>query len=288
MKLKTNMLVSPTYQQRAVSDEAALSLCDLLCVLARWKSTLFDSYGSNRPDHYRWVIQQKVPQIRYNKSTKRARNNYIQYILIHFANIFCRERGPPDNDEPCFSSDGILRCSQISGHHFRCADKPCTTVILVQRSELPRMSIAVVLRPHQSWTDSKSRKDWYNMMPNDLFMLSWERTMTERPLTAERLLRSLSVTGKLLGFHYTAYMIEQVAVDPARVHLITKRLYPETAQKFGTTDTAVERAVRTLIDAIWDRTDHEMLEHIAGTPLKRPPTNTEFLDMMAEYLKTHR
>ena len=51
--------------------------------------------------------------------------------------------------------------------------------------------------------------------------------MTERPLTAERLLRSLSVTGKLLGFHYTAYMIEQVAVDPARVHLITKRLYPE-------------------------------------------------------------
>ena len=122
----------------------------------------FDSYGSNRPDHYRWVIQQNVPQIRYNKGTKRARNNYIQYILMHFANIFCRERGPPDNDEPCFSSDGILRCSHISGHHFRCADKPCTTVILVQRSELPRMSIAVVLRPHQSWTDSKSRKDWYN------------------------------------------------------------------------------------------------------------------------------
>ena len=112
--------------------------------------------------------------------------------------------------------------------------------------------------------------------------------MTERPLTAERLLRSLSVTGKLLGFRHTAYMIEQVAVDPARVHLITKRLYPETAQQFGTTDTAVERAVRTLIDAVWDRTDHEMLEYIAGTPLKRPPTNSEFLDMMAEYLKTHR
>ena len=65
------------------------------------------------------------------------------------------------------------------------------------------------------------------MMPNDLFMLSWERTMTERPLTAERLLRSLSVTGKLLGFHYTAYMIEQVAVDPARVHLITNAFIPK-------------------------------------------------------------
>lgn len=186
MKLKTNLLVLPTYRKRAVSDEAAFSLCDLLCALARWKLTLFDSYESNHPNHYRWTIQQNVPQIRYNKSTKRARNNYIKYILARFANIFCRERGPPADDEPCFSSNGILRCSHISGHHFRCTDKPCTTVILVQSSELTRMSIAVVLRPHQSWTDSKSRKDWYSMMPNNLFMLSWERTMTERPLTAER------------------------------------------------------------------------------------------------------
>ena len=150
MKLKTNMLVSPTYQQRAVSDEAALSLCDLLCVLARWKSTLLIAMGRIAQTITDGSYKQKCHRYGIIKAPKRARNNYIQYILIHFANIFCRERGPPDNDEPCFSSDGILRCSQISGHHFRCADKPCTTVILVQRSELPRMSIAVVLRPHQS------------------------------------------------------------------------------------------------------------------------------------------
>ena len=112
--------------------------------------------------------------------------------------------------------------------------------------------------------------------------------MAEKKLDAERLLRALSVTGKLVGFQYAIYMIELITDDPARVRLITKRLYPETAEQFGTTGSAVERAIRNLIYAVWDRTDHTLLEHIAGTPLKRPPSNSEFLDMLAGYLRNHR
>ena len=42
---------------------------------------------------------------------------------------------------------------------------------------------------------------------------------------AERLLRRLGVTGKLSGFRYAVYMVEQVRDQPDNVLLITKRLY---------------------------------------------------------------
>lgn len=108
----------------------------------------------------------------------------------------------------------------------------------------------------------------------------------DKPLTTERILRALGVTGKLLGFKYTLYMVEQLMDSKIGVLLITKNLYPETARHFGVTASSVERALRTLIHVCWERTDHSFLEHIAGTPLGRVPTNSEFLDMLVAYLRT--
>ena len=45
------------------------------------------------------------------------------------------------------------------------------------------------------------------------------------PLDAERLLRLLGVSGKLSGFYFTVYMLEQVQKKPEYVLLITKRPY---------------------------------------------------------------
>lgn len=53
-------------------------------------------------------------------------------------------------------------------------------------------------------------------------------------LDAERLLRLLGVSGKLSGFHFAVYMLEQVQEKPEYVLLITKRLYSQTAQYFHT------------------------------------------------------
>lgn len=53
-------------------------------------------------------------------------------------------------------------------------------------------------------------------------------------LDAERLLRLLGVSGKLSGFYFAVYMLEQVQEKPEYVLLITKRLYNQTAQYFHT------------------------------------------------------
>lgn len=52
-------------------------------------------------------------------------------------------------------------------------------------------------------------------------------------LDAERLLRLLGVSGKLSGFHFAVYMLEQVQEKPEYVLLITKRLYGAARQLRG-------------------------------------------------------
>ena len=104
-------------------------------------------------------------------------------------------------------------------------------------------------------------------------------------LDAERLLRLLGVSGKLSGFHFAVYMLERVQEKPEYVLLITKRLYSQTAQYFHTTTNCVERNLRTLVQACWRQPDHSLLERIAGHPLSQPPTNAQFIDMVAAFLR---
>lgn len=122
-------------------------------------------------------------------------------------------------------------------------------------------------------------------MPIFYFVPDQGDDVLKKPLTAERLLRSLGATGKLAGFRYTVYMIERIQEDPEQLQLITKRLYQETGKKFNVSAASVERNLRTLIHFCWNRTEHSLLEHISGTALKNPPTNSEFLDILASYLR---
>lgn len=104
-------------------------------------------------------------------------------------------------------------------------------------------------------------------------------------LDAAGLLRRLGGTGKLRGFPLAVYMVERIREDPEAVRLITKRLYPETAERFGVSQAVVERSVRTVVRRCWGWPDHTLLERIAGGPLHCCPTNTEFLDMAADFLR---
>lgn len=104
----------------------------------------------------------------------------------------------------------------------------------------------------------------------------------EMPVTAERLLRSIGASGRLTGFDYAVFMIEQIVDGKSSIQLITKRLYPETAKHFGVKPHSVERALRTLINICWEEGD---LSKIAGRTLTQKPSNADFIDMLAAYIK---
>ena len=84
-------------------------------------------------------------------------------------------------------------------------------------------------------------------MPIFYFVPDQEADALKKPLTAERLLRSLGATGKLTGFRCAVYMVERIRENPEQLQLITKRLYKETGKKFGVSAASVERNLRTLI-----------------------------------------
>lgn len=123
-------------------------------------------------------------------------------------------------------------------------------------------------------------------MPLVYYLPEYEKDSAQAPLDAARLLRLLGVNGKLAGFHYAAYMVEQVRDQPENMVLITKRLYMQTAEHFNTTPSCVERNLRTLIQSCWSYPDHSLLNLIAGTELKQPPTNSCFIDILAAYLRS--
>lgn len=109
---------------------------------------------------------------------------------------------------------------------------------------------------------------------------------TQKPLNADRLLRMLGVSGKLIGFRYAVYMIEQVRDHPEKIQLVTKDFYMKTAMLYGTTPGSVERNVRTVICACWRYPDHTLLDQIAGFTLKTQPTNSQFIDILAAFLRS--
>ena len=113
-------------------------------------------------------------------------------------------------------------------------------------------------------------------MPLFYYVSDHEKDAMHKPLDAERLLRMLGASGKLAGFRQAAYMIERVRENPKYVQLITKRLYRESC---------VERNLRTLIQTCWKYPDHSFLDLITGAPLMQAPTNTQFIDMLAAYLR---
>ena len=69
---------------------------------------------------------------------------------------------------------------------------------------------------------------------------------------------------------------------------ITKQLYPSIAQKFDTTPSRVERAIRHAIEVAWGRGELDTLNSLFGYTVnggKGKPTNSEFIALIADKIR---
>lgn len=96
------------------------------------------------------------------------------------------------------------------------------------------------------------------------------------------LLHSLGATENYAGFFPTVYAVQLSISDPERLGLVTKMIYPDVAGRYGTNWKAVERNIRTLVSVAWEN-DPLMLSELAGFPLKRKPTNAQFLSILTGF-----
>ena len=102
------------------------------------------------------------------------------------------------------------------------------------------------------------------------------------------IIHELGVPAHIKGYQYLREAIMMVINDIDIINQITKQLYPDIAEKYRTTPSRVERAIRHAIEVAWSRGQVETMDRIFGytvNSIKGKPTNSEFIAMIADKLR---
>lgn len=102
------------------------------------------------------------------------------------------------------------------------------------------------------------------------------------------IIHEVGVPAHIKGYQYLREAIIMVINDIDVINQITKCLYPQIANKFHTTPSRVERAIRYAIEVAWGRGQQDIVENIFGYTIsaaKGKPTNSEFIAMISDKLR---
>lgn len=146
--------------------------------------------------------------------------------------------------------------------------------------------------------------DYYILKPFDLDILgarlrelvgtdsidSKQPVWAPRDLSQEvtRAIHEIGIPAHIKGYLYLRDAIMMVVERVELLGGITKELYPAVAEKYRTTPSRVERAIRHAIEVAWNRGNIEVINGIFGHTVsqeKGKPTNSEFIAMVADRLR---
>lgn len=103
-----------------------------------------------------------------------------------------------------------------------------------------------------------------------------------------QIIHQVGIPAHIKGYQYLRTAIIMVVNNNRIINEVTKTLYPTVAERFSTTSSRVERAIRHAIEVAWDRGDVDMLNSYFGYTVqnsKGKPTNSEFIAMIADNLR---
>lgn len=107
-------------------------------------------------------------------------------------------------------------------------------------------------------------------------------------LEITRILHQMGVPAHVKGYQYLRDGIAMVTQEANLMGAVTKELYPMIAEKYNTTASRVERAIRHAIELAWDRGNVELMNKYFGYTInieRGKPTNSEFIAMIADKLR---
>ena len=98
---------------------------------------------------------------------------------------------------------------------------------------------------------------------------------------------SIGIPPHIKGYAYLREGIKMTVEQPSIINNVTKQLYPSIAEKFSTTASKVERAIRHSIEVAWNRQRVDAINAIFGVRVyigTDKPTNSEFIALVADKL----
>ena len=96
---------------------------------------------------------------------------------------------------------------------------------------------------------------------------------------------TVGIPAHIKGYQFLREAIKLAMENPDIINSITKKLYPSIAEKFETSASKVERAIRHAIEVAWNRGKIENINGIFGLTVysnNEKPTNGEFIALVAD------
>ncbi len=96
---------------------------------------------------------------------------------------------------------------------------------------------------------------------------------------------TVGIPAHIKGYQFLREAIKMAVDSPEIVNSITKKLYPSIAERFSTSASKVERAIRHAIEVAWNRGKIENINSVFGLQVygtNEKPTNGEFIALVAD------
>ena len=96
---------------------------------------------------------------------------------------------------------------------------------------------------------------------------------------------TVGIPAHIKGYQFLREAIKMAIDSPDIINSITKRLYPSIADRFETSPSKVERAIRHAIEVAWNRGKIENINNVFGLQVyssNEKPTNGEFIALVAD------
>lgn len=95
---------------------------------------------------------------------------------------------------------------------------------------------------------------------------------------------SVGIPPHIKGYAFLREGVKMVVKQPEIINNITKRLYPMIGDKFDTTPSKVERAIRHAIEVSWAKGRIDTINNLFGVSvfMGEKPTNGEFIALIAD------
>ncbi len=156
------------------------------------------------------------------------------------------------------SMDGFINKAISMGAKYYCI-KPFDTETLKDRV-------------NDLFVESKQTKTYYN-----------QNNHLEEKIT--NIFITVGIPAHIKGYQFLREAIKLAIANPEIINSITKKLYPTIAEKYSTSASKVERAIRHAIEVAWNRGKIENINNLFGIKVyssNEKPTNGEFIALVAD------
>ncbi len=133
---------------------------------------------------------------------------------------------------------------------------------------------------------------------NGLFAVREEKPQTQNAFRTvsldekiSRIFINIGIPPHIKGYGFLREGVKKAVENPEIINNITKKLYPSIGEKYNTTASKVERAIRHAIEVAWNRGRIESINSILGVRAyvgQEKPTNGEFIALVADKMLLER